>query len=151
MTRRLFLSLFALGLPASSPSASQVSDSPAGSPANNWEMTLFTKEGPRSMTLRGSEVRFFGTNRFDVVDFSITIYSGKADAQVDTILLSPYATFLAGDNRDYRANGDKSVRFIREDMEITGEQWTYLHTQRKVTIQKNSRVVFHTPLPDLIQ
>jgi hypothetical protein len=70
---------------------------------------------------------------------------------VDSILLSPSATFIAPNNREYRASGTKSVRLIRDDMEITGEQWTYVHALKKVTIQKNSRVVFHTPLPDLIQ
>jgi len=149
--RRRFLWLLALALPVGSPSASDVSNNPSSAPAKNWEMSVFTKEGPRSMILRGSEARLGGSNRYDVTDISITIFSGKADAHVDSILLSPSATFVAGNNRDYRASGEKSVRLIREDMEITGEQWTYLHAERKVTIQKNSRVVFHTPLPDLIQ
>ena len=131
-----------------SPLLAQVGSNPAGAPAQNWEMTIFTKEGPRSMVLRGTEVRLIGANRYDVVDLSITIFSGQADARVETILLSPAASFLAKENR---ASGDKAVRLIREDMEITGEKWTYVHAQRKVTIQKNSRVVFHAALPDLLQ
>jgi hypothetical protein len=119
-----------------------------GAPAENWEMKVFTREGYRSMILRGSEVRLGAANRYDVTDLNITIFSGRADAQVDSILLSPSARFLAKENR---AHGDKSVRLIREDMEITGELWTYVHAEQKVTIQKNSRGVFHSPLPDLLQ
>jgi len=130
------------------PSFAQIGSDSAGAPAENWEMKLFTREGYRSMVLRGTEVRLAGSNRYDVLDLNITIFSGRADAHVDSILLSPAATFLVKDNR---ASGDKSVRLIREDMEITGEIWTYLHAERKVTIQKNSRVVFHAALPDLIQ
>ncbi|MEO7412740.1 MAG: hypothetical protein ABIZ81_05225, partial [Opitutaceae bacterium] len=121
---------------------------PAAAPAQNWEMKIFSKEGFRSMILRGSEVRLAAANRYQVVDLSITIFSGKADARVDSILLSPAATFLARENR---ATGDKAVRLIRDDMEITGEQWTYVHAEQKVTIQKNSRVIFHAALPDLIR
>lgn len=144
-THLFFLLLAALG---SSPLRAQIGNSPAGAPAENWETKIFTKEGFRSMILRGTEVRLAVANRYDVLDLSITIFSGHADARVDSILLSPAASYFA---KDHRASGDKAVRLIRDDMEITGEQWTYLHAQRKVTIQKNSRVVFHASLPDLLQ
>jgi hypothetical protein len=148
VSRRVFLFLAALGLPAVSPSASQISDNPSSAPAANWEMKVFTKEGFRSMILRGGEVRVAAANRYEVVDFNVTMFSGKADAQVESILLSPAATFFARENQ---ASGEKSVRLIRDDVEITGEQWTYSHAQEKVTIQKNTRVVFHAALPDLIR
>jgi hypothetical protein len=144
-SRLSFLLLAALVAP---PTRAQIGSNPAGAPAENWEMKIFTKEGFRSMILRGTEVRMTAANRYDVLDLSITIFSGEADARVDNILLSPAATFFAKENR---ASGEKAVRLIRDDMEITGEQWTYVHAQRKVTIQKNSRVVFHAALPDLIQ
>lgn len=142
------LSFIPFLLLAASPSPAQLGNSPAGAPAENWEMKIFTKEGFRSMILRGTEVRLAAANRYDVLDLSITIFSGRADAHVDSILLSPAASFLAKENR---ASGDKAVRLIRDDMEITGEQWTYLHAERKVTIRKNTRVVFHAALPDLLQ
>lgn len=130
------------------PAGAQTGTNPAAAPAQNWETKIFTKEGFRSMILRGTEVRLAAANRYDVLDLSITIFSGRADAHVDSILLSPVASFFA---KEDRANGDKAVRLIRDDMEITGEQWTYLHAERKVTIRKNTRVVFHASLPDLLQ
>jgi hypothetical protein len=117
-------------------------------PAQNWEMKVFTKEGFRSMVIRGTEVRMAGPNRYDVIDLNITRFSGLQDARVDSILLSPAASFFA---KEQRASGEKSVRLIRDDMEITGEQWTCLYLERKVSIQKNNRVVFHAALPDLLQ
>jgi hypothetical protein len=127
-----------------------------GAPAQNWEMKIFTPEGYRSMILRGTEVRVASANRFDVVDLNITTFAGGADSKVDTIVLSPAASFFAKENR---ANGNKSVRLIRDDMEIFGEQWTCLlfpatqstGAQYKVSIQKNNRVVFHAALPDLLR
>ena len=131
-----------------SPLSAQSGGNPAAAPARNWEMGTFTKEGFRSMILRGSEVRLTAADRYDVVDLSITIFAGGANPRVDIVLLSPAATFLSRENR---AMGNKAVRLIRDDMEITGEQWTYVHAEQKVTIQKNSRVVFHAALPDLIR
>ena len=131
-----------------SPLSAQPASNPAAAPARNWEMGIFSKEGFRSMILRGSEVRLAAADRYDVVDLSITVFAGNANPRVDIILLSPAATFLSRENR---ATGNKAVRLIRDDMEITGEQWTYVHAEQKVTIQKNSRVVFHAALPDLIR
>jgi hypothetical protein len=142
------LTLFLVALSLGSALPAQTGGNPAAAPARNWEMGIFSKEGFRSMILRGSEVRLAAADRYDVVDLSITIFAGKANPRVDVVLLSPAATFLARENR---AMGNKAVRLIRDDMEITGEQWTYVHAEQKVTIQKNSRVVFHAALPDLIR
>jgi hypothetical protein len=142
---RLF---FPLALLAACPLPAQGPGPTFSAPAKNWEMKIFTREGFRSMILRGTEARVGGENRYDVVDLNITTFTATAEARVDSIFLSPAASYFAKENI---ARGDKSVRLIREDMEITGEQWTYFHDQQKVSIQKNNRVVFHAALPDLLR
>lgn len=119
-------------------------------------MKVFTKEGYRSLVVRGTEARMAGLDRYDVTDLNITTFTVGPNSRVESILLSPAASFFARDNR---ASGEKSVRLIRDDMEITGEQWTFLHfpatatvqAHQKVSIQRNNRVVFHAALPDLLQ
>jgi len=121
---------------------------PAPAPAQNWVLPIFTdKEGYRSMTLRGSEVRPQGKN-IEVSDLSITVFSGDASARVDTILLSASAVFFTKENR---AAGDKAVRVIRDDFEVTGVGWTYDHAQKKVSLQSNVRVTFRMPLNDILK
>lgn len=121
---------------------------PAPAPAENWVLPIFTdKEGHRSMTLRGTEVRPRGKN-IEVSDLSITVFSGDAAARVDSILLSASAVFFPKENR---AAGEKSVRFIRDDFEVTGVGWTYDHAARKVSLQSNVRVTFRTPLNDILK
>ncbi len=121
---------------------------PAAAPALNWVLPLFTdKEGFRSMTLRGSEVRPAGKS-IAVTDLSITIFSGDARAQVDSILLSPAAVFSPKENR---ASGDQAVRFIRDDIEVTGVGWTYDHAARKVSLQQKVRVTFRAQLNDILK
>lgn len=121
---------------------------PTGAPAVNWVLPIFTdKEGYRSMTLRGSEVRPVGRT-VAVTDLSITIFSGDADAKVDSILLSREARFLP---KEQRATGDDSVRYIRGDIEVTGNGWTYDHVSKKVSLQRNVRVTFNSQLNDILK
>ena len=120
----------------------------AASPAINWVLPMFTdKEGFRSMTLRGTEVRPVGKS-IAVTDLSITIFSGDAKAQVDSILLSPAAVFSPKENR---AGGDSAVRLIRDDVEVTGTGWTYDHAARKVSLRENVRVSFRAQLNDILK
>lgn len=153
MIRAAFIALTLTCLPllAQAPSTKAASTPPAvvaNSPAVNWVLPIFTdKEGFRSMTLRGSEVRPDGRN-ISVTDLSITIFSGDAASQVDSMLLSPAAVFSPKENR---AGGDKAVRFIRDDIEVSGLGWTYDHSAKKVSLQKNVRVVFRAQLNDILK
>lgn len=117
-------------------------------PAVNWVLPIFTdKEGFRSMTLRGSEVRPDG-KKIAVTDLSITIFSGDAASHVDSMLLSPSAIFSPKENR---ADGDKAVRFIRDDIEVTGLGWTYDHIAKKVVLRDHVRVTFRAQLNDILK
>lgn len=148
MKRRACIAIGVLLLSPSSLLPGGEAAAPAPAPAQNWVLPIFTdKEGYRSMTLRGTEVRPRGKD-IEVTDLSITVFSGDASARVDSILLSPAAVFHTKENR---AAGDKAVRFIRDDFEVTGVGWTYDHAARKVSLQSNVRVTFRTPLNDILK
>lgn len=118
-------------------------------PAKNWVLPLFTpKEGFRNLTLRGSSVNPVSTERIDISDLSITVYSGDAASLVETMLLSPSASFFP---KEKRAIGDKSVRLIRDDIEVTGEGWVYLHDAKTVSLARHVRVVFSAQLNDILK
>ena len=112
-------------------------------------LPLFTaKEGFRNMTLRGTEVRPVGSTQVDVTDLSITVFSGDAAARVETMLLSSHASFFP---KEQRAAGEKSVRLLRDDIELTGEGWVYEHTTKKVSLARHVRVVFSAQLNDILK
>jgi hypothetical protein len=117
-------------------------------PAKNWVLPLFTPEGFHSMTLRGAEVYTVGADQIDIVNMNITVFSGTAATRVDTILLSPAASFFPRENR---ASGGQSVRMIRDDIDVSGEQWTYDYTQKKVSIHKGLRVAFRAELNGILK
>lgn len=99
------------------------------------------------MTLRGSEVRPLGAN-IAVTDLNITIFSGDAAAKVDSILLSRQARFFPRENR---AEGDDAVRFIRDDIEVTGVGWNYDHATKKISLRSQVRVTFTAQLNDILK
>ena len=122
--------------------------SPTTAPAKNWVLPLFSKEGYRTMTLRGTEVRPVSSARIDVIDMSIAVFSGDVSARVDSVLLSPAASFFPGDKI---ARGPGSVRLIRDDVVVTGEQWVYDQVRKKVSLAKNTRVILSAQLNDILK
>jgi len=116
--------------------------------ARDWSMALFSKEGYRTMTLSGSSVRPVDANQIEIVGMNFVLYEGGAAPRVDAVLLSPAATFFL---KEKIARGRKSVRLTRDDVDMVGEDWIYYADQKKVSIARHTRVVFHTPLPDILQ
>jgi hypothetical protein len=136
-------------VPASAPAAFTPGDGTLGPPAKNWVLPLFTdKEGFRAMTIRGSEAQAVGAKRIEITNLNITAFIGDATARVDAVLLAPSAHFFPDDKR---AAGEKNVRFIRDEMEVTGERWTFSQTEKRVLIDSNVRVVLHAQLPAILK
>jgi hypothetical protein len=129
-------------------SCATAEESTIAPPARNWTLPLFTKEGYRQMTLRGDVVRPVTSDRIDITGMNVTVFSGTPDAKVDSVLLSPEATFLIGEKI---ARGDKFVRLIRDDVEVSGVGWTYSYSEKKVLIFQHAHVVFHSSLPDILK
>ncbi len=145
---RQFLWIFRLLSPFSLLLGGGEAAAPASAPAVNWVLPLFSdKEGHRTMTLRGTEVRPSGKT-VTVTNLNITTFSGDAAAKVDSILLSPLAVFSQKENR---ASGDQTVRFIQDDIEVTGSRWSYDHATKKVSLQENVRVTFSAKLNDILK
>jgi hypothetical protein len=117
-------------------------------PARNWTLPLFTKEGFRQVTLRGDEVRPVSSDRIDVSGMNVTVFSGDAEARVDSVLISPEATFLLNEKT---VQGDKAVRLVRDDVDVRGEGWSYNYNEKKVLIYRRTHVVFHSALPDMLK
>jgi len=123
-------------------------DAPIAPPAKNWTLPLFTKEGYRQMTLKGAEVRPVTSDQVEIGGLDVTVFSGGPEAKVDTVILSPEASFMINEKI---ARGDQSVRLIRDDVDVTGVGWTYYYNQKKALIYHGAHVVFHSGLPDILR
>ena len=116
-------------------------------PVSNFRLPTFTKEGFRSMLLQGSQA-IVRPNNIEFADLNLTLFSGDEKADVVTVLLSPNAT---AEPEDETVHGSGSVRVIRDDLEITGTNWTYDHRQKKVSIAAHARITFNAQLPGILK
>lgn len=120
-------------------------------PALGWVLPIFTdREGYHLYTLRGSSARPIGSDRIEVADFNAIVFSGDATQRVDTVLLSPKATFFPQENR---AEGDGPVRLIHDgdNIEVTAVGWSYDQAARKVSLGRHVRVRFRAQLNDILK
>jgi len=133
---------------ASEPVAPAPRPQPAAAPAHNWVLPVFSdREGHRLMTLRGSEVRP-AEDKITIRELMVTVFTGDAAAKVDSVLMTPLAVFEPGRNL---VSGDQSVRFLQDDVEVTGARWTFDQGAKKVSIGENVRVTFRTKLNDILR
>lgn len=117
-------------------------------PIVNFRLPDFTPEGHRSWLVRGSEARYVGEGQIKIKELNLTIFSGLADARVETLILSPSAEVSLGDRT---VRGGESIRIINDRFEATGRDWSYSHQEKKVSIARNVHVILHTELKDLLK
>jgi lipopolysaccharide export system protein LptC len=122
----------------------------APTPAVNWVLPIFSdKEGYRILRATGAQaVPSQDKESVLVTDLGITVFSGDAAERVETVFLSPLATFSLKDNR---ASGDKTVRLVRDELEATAVAWDYDHAQKRVTLHGKVRMIFNAELKDLLK
>ncbi|PTX97713.1 hypothetical protein [Opitutus sp. ER46] len=161
MTPRLLLPGLAALASAVAFGATPPAASPKSAPANaaaieagpavGWTLPIFTdKEGYRQLTLRGSLARVISKDQIDVTGFSAVAFSGDASERVESVLLSPQASFFPRTNR---ATGKDTVRLIHDDIEVLGRDWTFemIGGTKKVSIARDVRVTFQAQLNDILK
>ena len=140
MWRFVFIGLLSSVLTGASPLTSQT-------PVSNFRLPTFNQEGHRSMLIQGASA-VVNSSQIELTELNLTLFAGDPKDTIETIILSPQAVAEL-DNE--RIHGAQMVRVIRDDLEITGVQWSYDHRAKKVSIATKARIVFHAPLPDILK
>ena len=120
----------------------------ADSPVINFRVPTFTKEGYRSWLLCGSEGLYVNQDQLSITDLNLTVFTGDATNRVESVFLSPAATALLNAGQ---VRGPGRLRLINDEFEATGADWVYDHRQKKVSIRKDVRVVFHVQLQSILR
>lgn len=120
----------------------------ATAPVKNLRLPTFTAEGYRRTMLRAEEARLPDPARIDVTEMELTLFTGLADEQIDSMLAAPSAAFLP---EKLFASGSESVRLERADLTVTGTDWTYDHTARKITINHDAHVTLRATLGNILK
>lgn len=137
--------LLAAALPAAPKPAAQL-DSTA--PVKNFRLPTFTDEGFRRTMLRAGEARLPDPTRIDLVEMELTLFTGRADEAIDSMLAAPAATFLP---EKLFASGPETVRLERLDLTVTGADWSYDHPARRIVINRDAHVILRAPLGDILK
>jgi len=140
MWRFVFIGLFSSVLAGAAPLTSKT-------PVSNFRLPTFNQHGHRSMLIQGASA-VVGSSQIELTDLNLTLFDGDKKDVIETIILSPQAV---ADIDKERIHGNHAVRVIRDDLEITGEKWSYDHREKKVSIATKARIVFHAPLPDILK
>lgn len=144
--RRFILSFFsALALASGAAASPQVT---ATAPVKNFRLPTFTDEGWRRLMVVAAEARLPDPARVDLVEMELTLFTGRADEQIDAMLAAPVATFLP---EKQFASGAETVRLERSDISVTGADWSYDHPARKIIIRRDAHVTFHAALGDILK
>jgi lipopolysaccharide export system protein LptC len=120
-----------------------------GKPVINFRLPNFTPEGNRSWLVRGSEAYFSSKdNQIDVKELTLSIFSGKSDDKLITMVLSPSAKVLPNESV---VTGESTIRVINDEFEATGTGWRFDHKDKNITIQKKVRVTFRAEIKDILK
>jgi len=122
----------------------------ANAPVTNFKLTILSDEGFRSSLLRGSEARYVSDSQIDLVGMQYSTFIEGEAGELDATLLAPSATVFIDHNK-VKVHGDENVRLLRKNLDVTGEEWTYDHAQKRILIEKNVHVVFRIPMKDILK
>ncbi|MBI5381034.1 MAG: hypothetical protein HZA31_03965 [Opitutae bacterium] len=117
-------------------------------PFKGLSLPVFTKDNHRLLLLRSNELKIVSPQQYDLTDMQLTFFSGDATNRVETVLLSPAASFFLERNL---AKGERGVRLVRDDVEMTGQKWSYEPKDKKVVLDGNVRVIFRAELKNLLK
>jgi hypothetical protein len=134
-----------LGLSAPAQSTTRIA---TDAPIVNFRLPTFTREGFREWLVRGTEARLVSATEVDIRELTLTEFSGDESDRITTMLLSPLARVMT-DTRV--ASGPSTIRVLTDTLEATGEEWTYDHREKRVSMRKNVRVTFRAELKNLLQ
>jgi hypothetical protein len=117
-------------------------------PIKDFRLPTFDKSGKRTTFMRAAEALIVTPTQIDVKDMQFSLFTKDGTGAFDSMLLAPTATFLTDKQI---VSGQESVRVVRVDLEVTGEQWSYNHPEKRVLIGSNARVTFQDELKDIIK
>lgn len=140
--------LFLLAIAVTSTLPGQTPEISSPAPVKNFSLPFFNDDGNRTLLVRGTEARLTDPRRPVLTEMTVTLFTGDASNQVESVLLSRVATV---DTTTQEIEGSEAVRFVRDDMEVSGEAWRYEHTARRIVIQRKARIVFRAELPALLK
>lgn len=123
----------------------------APAPVKNFSLPFFNDAGFRTRLIRGNEARLADPRKPVLSDVTISLFTGDESNRVTTVLLSTDATV---DTEGKIVTGEGAVRLVRDDFELSGEQWRYDYNEAdtiQINIRRKARVVLQAQLESILK
>lgn len=117
-------------------------------PIKDFRLPAFDKDGKRTTFIRADEALIVSPTQIDAKNMHFTLFTKDGSGAFDTVVLAPSATLLT--DKKF-ISGQESVRLLRSDVEVTGEQWSFDQPGQRVIINKNAKVIFQEELKSVIK
>lgn len=116
-------------------------------PVINFKLPMWGKEGYRSWFISGDQGIYVNEDEVDVLGMKISIFSDDPRDILEATIESPKAILLIHKNM---ARGHDSIEVIGEAYHLTGKDWTWDGVIKKMTINKEVKVIFNQSLKGLM-
>lgn len=120
----------------------------ASAPVQNYAVSFFSDDGFPFVRVQGSTADISDPSHVKLGEMVLTLFTGTADRKVDAVLMAPVAVLEA---EAKQVTGPAAVRVIGDDLEVSGEDWSYEKQDRRIHIRRQARIVFNASLPDLLK
>lgn len=117
------------------------------SPITNFKLPMFSKEGHRTWFLSGAQGIYVSKDEVNVLGMKINIFSGDARELLEATIESPKAMILINENK---ACSDDWIEVEGASYHLTGKDWTWDGKLKKMSINKEVKVLFDQSLKGLM-
>lgn len=147
MKRRHRICLIAIAA-ALAPALAQHTQVTTTAPVIGYTITFFGDSGYPHALVEGAAADLSDREHIGLTDMRLTLFREDADRVVETLLTAPDAVL---EPETELISGRGTVRLERDDLLLTGENWSYDHTAKRIQINRRAHIVFRAPLTDLLQ
>jgi hypothetical protein len=119
-------------------------------PIKQFEFPIFGENYVRTGFIKGDDVQYVSETQFDVGGMNLSAYAKNAPGRVETVLIAPAASVFVKDN-NVIVRGDKSMRIVRDDLDASGQKWSYDHNRKVVVIDGSVHVIIRAELKDILK
>lgn len=116
-------------------------------PVIKFKLPMFNKEGFKVWDMQGDKGTYLSDEEVEVETMLLHIFSGDEETVVEATVESPQAMLLIKQDRAY---GSEEIEVEGARYYLTGREWEWNGTHKRMTINKDVRVVFEQSLGTLL-
>ena len=117
-------------------------------PVKNYSIVFFSEEGYQRVRVQGETAEVQDPTKVRLGGMTLTEYTGDADRTIESVLTAPIAIV---EPETEIVSGPDSVKLVRSDLELSGEDWTYEKEAKRVHIRRNAKLIFNAGFTDLLK